>query len=86
LVAAASIESVFAGAASAAAGAGAASAGAGAGVASAAGAAAGAGSELLSALSSAQLLNKVMPPIAAKKRLVLKRFLILLVIEKDFIP
>jgi hypothetical protein len=86
------MESVFAGAASAAAGAGAASAGAGvasaagAGVASAAGAAAGAGSELLSALSSAQLLNKVMPPIAAKKRLVLKRFLILLVIEKDFIP
>jgi hypothetical protein len=77
------MESVFAGAASAAAGAGAASAGAG--VASAAGAAAGAGSELLSVLSSAQLFNKVMLQIAANKSPVWKRFLILLVIEKDFI-
>jgi hypothetical protein len=85
LVSAASIESVFAGAASAAAGAGAASAGAGAGVASAAGAATGAGSVLLSVLSSAQLFNKVMLQIAAKKSPVWKRFLILLVIEKDFI-
>jgi hypothetical protein len=79
LVSAASIESVFAGAASAA-------AGAGAGVASAAGAAAGAGSVLLSVLSSAQLFNKVMLQIAANKSPVWKRFLILLVIEKDFVP